>query len=815
MQTTRWMRLGLAVVFLAALAAIIISLTSRQADAPEPVEQPLLEPDVESQSTRFEYSEKEEGRTVFRVEAEKSTQRNDGRHELDDVLLELHTPDGQVSDTIRGRRALYRMGESKVEFSEDVEIRLMDGTQIHSQQVRADLDEETILIDQQFSFRRGEAAGLGQRLLYRIQMQVAEISAFRVQVPSSQVPISVSSTQAVYDLGRHYVKLTGNSTISRVPTLLTARQIEVWMDESDRLKRLLSQGSARFAPRAQQAFSGHLIDKTFDPATGRLLRLEVKAAPQGEQSAPVRAAFREESPAGTQRLEADLIVGRPTQARGQGADVWLLKELEARGDSRFTSQPLRIREALSQLFLLHFASDGRQMESLILQDEVAVLRQEGTEDRESTQRLFSSRVDLKLDEHEQLRRARVAGPARLEVNRSGTFRRLTAQEGLRFGLQQGRLEEMQAWGGCRLDSREGQKQSSIQTPEIRVRFREGRPLSAWAGEGVEVEMEERRTSSRELTLEYESGVLARAVQSGLFSLLDPSAGIELEGEEAVYRPLTNQVRVEGGEKRRQLVYRRPVKPGEAPAQPIRTTAQEFVIDRSSGNVTALRQVRTRLQSGPEFWLLEAQRMKLDQDSQSVVYDQSPSLRQADSLFRGKRILLSTAGQDLRLEGDVYSRFRMNEAALADKTNPASRQSYEIRSQALQLDPSGSRAEYRGEVFLKSDQLEVEAPNMDIVQLEAEVQDAGGPVTTSVNESGQAAAVRRITAWDEVEIRLADGRRALGQRLVYNPASDEGVLTGQPVQVFQPDPKSGKTRKLQGARLLFKVNSESFELRGTP
>ncbi|HSR67969.1 MAG TPA: LPS export ABC transporter periplasmic protein LptC [Acidobacteriota bacterium] len=806
MQTTRWIRLGLAVVFLAGLAAIIFSLTSRQPGTPEAVEEPLLDPDVESQSTRFEYSEKEEGRTVFRVQALQSIQRSDGRHELEEVLLELYNPQGEVADTIRGRKALYRVGESRVEFSQDVEIRLVDGTVIRSQQVRADLERELILIDQQFSFSRQRASGEGRRLLYRIQPQVAEIEDFKVRMPSRELPLDVASAQAVYDLGRHHVELTGDSSITRRPTLLTADRIEVWMDSTQRLERILSQGSARFAPQLGQSFAGQVIDMAFQPASGRLLRLEVRAASPSAGRPAQRAVYQEETPQGQQHLESDLIVGRPTPARGQGADLWLLRQLEARGDTLFRSPPLRIREAQSQVFLLQFAPGGRSMRTVTLQDQVSVLRRQGQGHEQSLEELYSSRIDLRLNEEEQLEEARVAGPARLEVNRSGTFRRLTAQDGLVAEFDQGQIKSLQAGGGCRLDSRQGREESSIQAPQIRFRFEDGKPFSAWAGEGVIVDMGQRQTRSRTLSLHYRGGLLAKAVQTGLFSLSDPAAGIELMSEEAVYHPIANQVRAASSPQRRRLVYR-----NSDQAEPVTTTADEFLLDRADGGITALGDVRTDLRSGEEPWMLQAGRMRIDQASEVVEYSLSPKLERSGNLFQARRILLSSADRSLRLQDEVFSRFQAQGPAGAS-ADEAGRQTYQVRSQTLRLDPDGGRAEYRGEVFLKSRQLEIDAPNMDIVESQ------GPPSQASLGGNGSAAdsapqTSRRIEAWDQVEIRLADGRRALGGRLVYDPTADQGRLTGDPVRLYQPDPKSGKTRKLEGAVLVFQVENDSFQMQG--
>ena len=228
MRATGLVKFILLLIGLGALALIVSNILSRSSQrAPADPPGPLLSPEVESRSTRFEYSEKEEGRIIFNVSADTSTLTKQGLQFLESPRLVLYNQEDGNFDAIEGRRAHYRMGEKRIEFLEDVHILLSDGTSIRSSKVEADLERNLIRIDQQFEFERGEATGTGRSLTYRIDSRQLGATFFHLVLPTAEEPIQAWSHYASYDIPQQGIKLTGEARIERGGGLLKGDRIDI------------------------------------------------------------------------------------------------------------------------------------------------------------------------------------------------------------------------------------------------------------------------------------------------------------------------------------------------------------------------------------------------------------------------------------------------------------------------------------------------------------------------------------------------------------------------------------------------------------
>ena len=175
MNLSKVFRLLLLSCILIGGAAIVWSFLSRRQEGIVLPDVPILAPDISRQTTQFEYAEHKSGKTVFTVYAETSTQTVSQVHTLQNVTFTYYDEDEEPSDVISAQEAVYRIPEKQIEFSGDSTIQLADGTEVFSDELRADLVAESAVIQRSFRFKKGNIEGSGESLTYsfpRRELQV-------------------------------------------------------------------------------------------------------------------------------------------------------------------------------------------------------------------------------------------------------------------------------------------------------------------------------------------------------------------------------------------------------------------------------------------------------------------------------------------------------------------------------------------------------------------------------------------------------------------------------------------------------------------
>ncbi len=780
MRAAGLVKIILLLIGLGAVALIISNILSRSAQqAPAEPPGPLLAPEVESRSTRFEYSEKEEGRTIFSVSAATSTLTKQGLQSLESPRLVLYNQEGGNFDTIEGRRANYRMGEKRIEFLEDVQILLSDKTSIRSSKVEADLERNLVHIDQQFEFERGEANGTGRSLSYQIDTRQLDATRFHMLLPTAAEPVQAWAQHASYDIPQQGIQLKGQARIERAGGLLEADRIDVALTPDQLLQRLISLGKARFSPRSGQIFQGNVIRMRFAPRSGRLLRMEVVGSTAPADS-PTRAAFQRQLEGGAERLEADRLEVLPGQG-GDGSD-FAVQQLTASGLVDFQSEPLRIVSSRSQRFVADFSQDGVDLQQLDLGGGVVLNRQSpASED----QRLSSRQLRLEFLPAQVMRRARAVGNPVLETQGSQMRRRLSALHFIDFDFEDGLLARVEARGGCQVSSHSGEEVRQLRAPSIDLVLRGGNPQQVTAGEGVQAELGAQSTRSRSLQLDYRDGKLFRALQQGDFRLIDPAAGVDLQADEALFDPYADEATVGGVSGLYKLIYS--AEPGNPAARPSETLARRFVITRKQGRISALQahgEVVSRIEGHQDHLSVRAGTMSARPGEGIIEYSQRPTVQQPGLSIVADSVRLRQSDQSLTAKGSVQSSFQ-------DPDRPDSR-SFSVTAAELSFEPQSRRAHYQADVRLETQDLKVESPQMEIVLDEASRQ------------------VHQVVAWKGVLVHPDERREIRGRRLVYDPSLDEVVITGDPVTMN--DPEEGKATS---NRLTFKVGSDSLRMGNPP
>lgn len=756
----------LAVVLLAGVGAIVYSFLSRSApksSARPPSE--ILPADIERKTTAFESVEVDQGRKIYRVKAASTTVTASGVNDMEGVELMLFKEDGVSFDRIEGKRARYSSEAKEIDFSQEVAIQLAEGTLIRCRQAHADLDRRVIRIAERFEFRRGDATGNGGGLIYSIGDKRLDVQDFQVVLPGARHPIRASSAKAVYDLAGQTVWMSAKARVSGGPDRMDARDIRIEMNQERRLKRIEASGSASYRTGQGQSFSGDRIVNVFDPAAKRWTSLDVFSGPGSDP----RAVYERIVAGGAQHLEADRIAGTPVQ---ESPEEFRLDLLEATGNVVFSAAALAIREARSGRLTARFDPATGEIREASLHGVSSIDRQVAEDER---QLLRGGGIDLTLLPGSRFERAAVAGPASAEFFSAAETKSLTAQGGLRIGFVDGLIGNLDAVGGTRFEFQSAQERNSVAAPELHALFEGGLPKRIHAQGGVEVQMGTQSSDSRELVLEYRKGVLEEARQEGRFQLSDTQAGIELKTDRAVYDPPSQTLRAGGDAGGYPLRFQ------ADPAQPAsRTRADGYVLDRLSGKILAEGRVSTVFENPEREVKAQAGRMSIERSSNRILFEVQPVIDLQSARIWGDSALISSAGREILVDGNVRSTFRA-----AGQESP---REFSIEAWRLQFDPASELVHYTGEVRLRTEGLDLQAPSVDI-----RIPPGSGSGLTS------------LEAWGGVHL-TADKRQAEGDRATYRPDGDTLTIVGRPAKLI--DPEEGT---ITAPQLTFSLRDDSLHV----
>lgn len=742
--------MGLVLVLLWGAAAIAWSLFSRRQQTIAIPAGELLPPEVNRRTTRFAYSEQKHGKTVFHVEAEISTETEGGMHTLRNVSLTRYDETGKPSETISGAEAVYEIDKKHIQFAGNVQIQLADATRIHSQQVRADLNQEQVFVDQNFQFERGQVRGKGESLVYHIPTRELLVKGrFELALPSPPTSLRARARGARYRVLEGRIDLEGETEISDSGGSLSADRMEVFLTENKQILKILSSGNARLRSQDRQTFRGSQINIFLEPRLKKAQSFEVIGAP--------RAVYEETVTEGVHYLEAAQITGIVDQA-------WL-KAFSAKEKVLFRSSAFQLDELRADSLEGSFFAQDRSFETLQVAGSVTAVRNISSGGRKRTERLSSDSLRLDFQPAQKLERVLALGKVHAESESEQEFRRLFAGASVELHYAEGGLQSVLAQDDCVLETRDSTGQRILRAPSIRARYESGVLQQATADGGTSLEFREqekaRYTTAERLDLFYRKGKLHEAVQSGQFHFQDrqSSSPIDLKAEGAVYSVERDEVTVTGN--------KRPVLEHSSSE----TRAERFIIDRKTGKISAYGNVQTLLRE--EKMLIAAGKMEADPESGWIQYQDRPRLLQRENWMAGKRIRFNNQEQQLIVEEGVES-FLVQEDTQA-------RKNFWISADRLLYQRARQTARYQGRVEVRGSGFVVQAPAVDLRFGE-----------------GDPGELQEVVALGPVRV-FQQERRGEGERAVYFPDQDVIVLTGNPAQVVE-----AKRGKSSGPQLTFHI-----------
>ena len=763
------LRVALVTLLLLGITAITWNFLSRR-EPPTPVlEEQFLSSEIKQRTTQFEYTEHKEGRPLFKVQAQMSTETLGGLHQLSEIRLTHYDDQGQPAESVSGREATYKIRERQVDILGDVKILLVDGTEILSNRVRANLAKETIAIDEGFRIRRKLVSGKGRSLLYQIPQRAVQIAdQFQLIVPQGAGQVVMHSERVHYDVANQLMDCSGDASIREGQRRLLAQRIVIYLTQEQGIDKVLASGRASLTVRPGQEFSGDRIHAFFDRETGRLRHFRVLGSPVSDSGVGVRRATYNEA---SHLLEGDRIEVLPSPGEGllTGSGFG---HLTAYREVRFSSSALGIEESRADVFILRPL--GQKQRQLDLTGNVSLFRRP---DAGGEERVSSERLIVEFQAEGTLDHALASGKTTVELRGSEEERRLDAEDSVEVFYLNGGLDRIVAKKNAVLKQSRKDEESLLQASEMEAWFEPGglRKVAAHGSVGWSRRLAEKESSSSsdELKLAYREGRIVEVVQSGNFYYEDKtdSGRMSLESERATFREQTQVVEVQG--QQQPILRYFGAEPEHSTAGDSTTKADRIEISRATGAIAAFGRVSTIFEKAEgEAVALVSDRLELDPKTGWLTYSGHPRLVQDRNLISGRLIRFDRSGGRLEVEDEVES-VLVDESASQETT-------YEITSKSLVYDRIDRRARYQGRVQLITDGLSIESPLLDLHFASSSLE-----------------TLQRAVASGGVRLRERQ-RQAQGEKAVYDFQQRKLELTGDPAQIRDPNASGRKLTFYVGA-----------------
>lgn len=751
MLRSKNLRIILVIIWCVAAAAIVWSLVSRHGAEADRSDVDLLPPDVARRTTEFEFSRLKSGREVFRVQATKSVLTRQDIHSLEEVWLTRFDGDGRPTDSVQGKSAVYDAAAGRIEFERNVVVRLSDGTEIFADHMRADLESERIRIEESFRFLSGKLQGGGRQLTYQIPDRRLTIGEdFELTFPASSGANRASSQRAVYRMDRRLVEMIGRARAVGPDQELMGNRIEGVLDSERRLESARASGNAslQIGGASSREFQGAVIELSFSHDPSALQTLRVEGDPRRAAADASRyARLTEVGPRIRYSLQSLWMEAFPAQeVQGESGGAGLLK---AREEVELRSESFRIEH--SRADRLDALFDRGILHRLDLEGQVEMVRVPEPEKPMNRERLTAGRLEIALAPSGQPESALAQRDVDIETNIDGLHRHLSAQRHVRLNYQDGLLVQAFAEGDCMLESVGNGVRNLLRSPRIQADFQNGELKRILAVEGVDLEMLDRegsrRSQSRTLEVFYRAGEVDRAVQEGAFRLTDRSSHriVELRSENAAFNAVSGVLEAYGG---RPLLRTSEDVDADSALGESETTAERIRIHQILETIEAEGKVESVFPNAEHPILVTAERMRADGAAGTVEYWENPRMVQGLNLIRGDRIRYHRPDDRLEAEGNVQS-------LLAESSDPGTPR-YDVSGDELEFRRSEGLAVYRGNVRVKSDELTMLAPAMELHFASAHSME-----------------LERIEAYGGVQV-TENGRRWTGNRATYF-RSDQNVV----------------------------------------
>lgn len=762
-RSLKLIRLFLIVVLVAAMGAVVWSFLTRRDARPPLARERLLSPELLQQSTEFEHTHHEEGRTVYKVEAGTSTETVKKIHRLFGVKLTHFGPDGSSVEEISGDEAIYRVVDKRIEFTGKVRIELSDGTTIDADRLKADLARNVVTIEEGFRFGMKRLSGHGRSLSYEIQRSRLRVDdEFQLNITQGADRLQVTASRALYDLEDRRVDLLDGARIQGPQGDLTAGYVRVFLTDDRAVERMFTSRGVRLVLDSDRTFSGESIHLFAAADGGRIQSFYVYSGKATPDSPEQRAVYEDPET----YLEADRIDGLAGSPGGDETRILAHRRVVVR------SRTLGLEEGRADELTAHLSLENHHLNWLEMRGNTALIGRLRDRD-DSRESIQGDLLVLELGADGVLDRATVSGNT-VAWTRTG--------EGTSAQLRAGRMDAFYRSGILKrlvatqdpvLSQQVPEGERTVESDRMEAVFQEGGVLRVAAVGGVRWAMNSETTKRHGESGRLDLGFLgeqiheARGEDQVVYREESSSGRVTLKASNAEFDAGQNLFSFSDPDGAH-LYYSEDTMEGGRGVES-RTRADGFQMDADGEALSAAGRVQTLFsRPGKEPVLIQADRLVMDSGAKSLSYAGNPRILRESHQIAGTMIRLDSSGERLEVQ-DVDSTF----------WDPGEESGRQCRIQAPQLvyQRSSGRAAYRGGVRMQSGRFQVKSSHLDF-QL----------------EDSPASTIQSIVAGGEVEIQQGD-RRARGDHAVYHPREGRVELTGERAEVMEPLRGSASGRRV--------------------
>lgn len=222
---------------------------------------PELAREVESVVEGYEHRVTEGNRLQILLRADREITYRDGRHELENVHLEVYPKTGDRPDQITAERSIYDQEQQRVSFTGNVNIETRDRLITKTEAIVYDQRSEIAETNVPLTFERENVSGRARgavldaknkRLDLRGEVEVVITPEEAANAGQSQqakkesraLPVTIRAPRANFDQANLYLAFTGGATAEQDRDLMSGESLAAKLNEQKRLRRIEARGGA-------------------------------------------------------------------------------------------------------------------------------------------------------------------------------------------------------------------------------------------------------------------------------------------------------------------------------------------------------------------------------------------------------------------------------------------------------------------------------------------------------------------------------------------------------------------------------------------
>ena len=219
-------------------------------------EKPELSKEVTGVVEGYERRVTKNDRLYLLVKASRDITFSDGHHELENVSMEVYSPDVQTPDQISATRAIYQPSSNILSFIGNVRIETKDKLKVNTEELSFDQNSGVAHTDLPVAFERENISGTSTgavveqkaerlELKNNVQLTVAPgATPAGAKNPTRARPITIKAAHGTFEQPLLRLTFSGNVTIEQERDRLSGDNVAAMLNQQKRLERAEIRGNS-------------------------------------------------------------------------------------------------------------------------------------------------------------------------------------------------------------------------------------------------------------------------------------------------------------------------------------------------------------------------------------------------------------------------------------------------------------------------------------------------------------------------------------------------------------------------------------------